>query len=115
MESAKVTLRGAIGAPPEIRYRQDGKAVALFPVITSRWRMRAGQREQVTEKHPVVIYNDDLIEAVRAFRQGDQVAISGALQLRTFTDAQRVTRTVAEVVLQPHRGKARRLEPYSPS
>lgn len=113
MDTAQITLRGAIGAQPEIRYRQDGKAVALFPVVTHRWRTRKGQREQVAERHPVIVYNDEIIEAVRAFQKGDQVAITGALQLRTFTDAQRITRTVAEVVLQPHKGKARRLEPSS--
>lgn len=113
METARITLRGEIAAPPEIRYRQDGRPVALFPVITRRWRTRAGEREQVSDNHPVVVYDDALIDAVRTFRKGDQVVIAGALQLRTFTDTKRVTRTVTEIVLHPRRGKAQRLSPVA--
>lgn len=113
METARITLRGEIAASPEIRYRRDGNPVALLRVTTTRWRTRNGLRQQVSDSHPVVVYDEAIIHSVRDFRKGDQVVIGGALQLRTFTDSARVTRTVAEVVLHPRHGNAQRLPPVA--
>ena len=52
----KVIIVGNLGADPEIRRTQDGRAIANLSVATSEtWRDKAsGERRETTEWHRVV-------------------------------------------------------------
>ena len=55
----KVTLIGNLGAEPEGRSTANGTRVATLSVATSRsWNNQAGERQEKTEWHRVVLWNN---------------------------------------------------------
>ena len=53
----KVIVIGNLGRDPELRYTQNGQAVANFTVATNEnWTNKAGDREERTEWHRVVAW-----------------------------------------------------------
>lgn len=104
----KVILIGNLGADPEIRHTQEGRAVANLRLATSEtWRDKAsGERRERTEWHRVVIFNDGLAKiAERHLHKGSKAYVEGQLQSRKWTDQQGVERYATEVVLQAFNGK----------
>jgi single-strand DNA-binding protein len=104
----KVILVGNVGRDPEIRTMQNGGKVAQFSVATSEtWRDKnSGERQERTEWHRVVIFNERLIEVVERFvKKGGKLYVEGELQTRKWTDNQGQERTTTEVVLQRFRGE----------
>ncbi len=104
----KVILLGNLGADPEIRRTQDGRAVANLRVATSdTWRDKAsGERRERTEWHRVVIFNENLCRIAEQYlKKGSKVYIEGALQTRKWQDQSGQDRYSTEVVLQGFRGE----------
>lgn len=103
----KVTLVGALGRDPEVRSTQDGTKIVNLSIATSeRWKDKSGERQERTEWHRVVIFNEKIGEvAERYLRKGNSVYIEGALQTRKWTDKDGQERTSTEVVLQKFRGE----------
>src|SRR3546814_10590381 len=57
----KVTLVGNLGADPEARSLNNGGEVVNLRVATSEtWKDQSGQRQERTEWHRVVIFNENL-------------------------------------------------------
>jgi single-strand DNA-binding protein len=99
----KVILIGNLGADPEIRRTQDGKAIAnLRLATTDSWRDRnSGERREKTEWHRVVIFSEPLVKVVEQYvKKGSKLYIEGALQTRKWTDQQGVEKYSTEIVLQ---------------
>jgi single-strand DNA-binding protein len=99
----KVILIGNLGADPEIRRTQDGKAIAnLRLATTDTWRDRnSGERREKTEWHRVVIFSEPLVKVVEQYvKKGSKLYIEGALQTRKWTDQQGVEKYSTEIVLQ---------------
>jgi len=99
----KVILVGNLGADPEIRRTQDGKAIVNLSVATSEnWRDRnSGERREKTEWHRVVIFNEGLAKVAEQFlKKGSKVYLEGQLQTRKWTDQSGVEKYSTEVVLQ---------------
>jgi single-strand DNA-binding protein len=99
----KVILIGNLGADPEVRRTQDGRAIASLRVATTEsWRDKAtGERRERTEWHRVVILNEGLAKiAERYLKKGSRVYLEGRLQTRRWTDKDNVERYTTEVVLQ---------------
>src|SRR3546814_19596890 len=85
----KVILVGNLGRDPEIRSMQSGEEIAQLSLATSEpWRDKAsGERQERTEWHRVVIFNEHLVKVAKQFlKQGSNVYIEGALQTRQSTD-----------------------------
>ena len=85
----KVILVGNLGADPEIRHTQDGRAIANLRVATSEsWRDKAtGERREKTEWHRVVIFNENLAKIAEQYlKKGSKVYLEGSLQTRKWTD-----------------------------
>ena len=104
----KVILIGNLGADPEIRRTQDGRAVANLRVATSEsWRDKAtGERKEKTEWHRVVIFNENLCRIAEQYlKKGAKVFIEGQLQTRKWQDQSGQDRYSTEVVLQGFRGE----------
>lgn len=99
----KVILIGNVGADPEIRRTQDGKAIANLRIATSeQWRDRnSGERREKTEWHSVVVFNEGLTKVVEQYvKKGAKLYIEGALQTRKWQDQNGNDRYSTEIVLQ---------------
>lgn len=98
----KVILIGNLGADPEIRRTQDGKAIANLNIATSQqWRDAQGERKEKTEWHRVVIFNEGLSKVAENYlKKGSKVYLEGSLQTRKWTDQAGVEKYSTEVVLQ---------------
>lgn len=99
----KVIIVGNIGADPEIRRSQDGRAIVNLRVATSEaWRDKAtGERREKTEWHRVVIFNEGLAKVAEQYlKKGMKVYLEGQLQTREWEDQQGAKRYATEIVLQ---------------
>ncbi len=78
----RVTLLGRLTPDPEIRSIDGGDQVATFSVATTdTWKNRAGEPQERSQFHPVVIWNQALIEAtVPHLKKGSRVLLEGALE-----------------------------------
>ena len=109
----KVILVGNLGADPEIRQTQDGRPIANLRVATSEsWRDKAsGERQERTEWHRVVIFNENLARVAEQYlKKGSKVYIEGSLQTRKWQDQSGQERYTTEVVLQRFRGELTMLD-----
>lgn len=97
----KAIILGNLGKDPEVRSMQNGKKVCSFSIATSdSWKDRDGNRQERTEWHNVVIFNEGLVGvAERYLRKGSKVYLEGQIQTRKWQkDGQ--DRYSTEIVLQ---------------
>ena len=97
----KVILVGNLGRDPEIRYTQQGTAVANFSLATTdRFKNRSGEMQERTEWHRIVAW-DKLAEICGQYlAKGRQVYIEGRLQTREWEDKDGNKRSTTEIVAQ---------------
>jgi single-strand DNA-binding protein len=104
----KVILLGNLGRDPEVRTLNSGARVVNLRVATSEsWRDKAsGERQERTEWHSVVIYNENLAKIAEQYlKKGSKVYVEGQIQTRKWTDQSGQERYTTEVVLQRFRGE----------
>ena len=95
----KAMIIGRLGNEPEVRYTQDGKAVANFTVATSEdWKDKAtGDKKEKTEWHRCVAFGRLGEICGEYLHKGKQVYIEGRLQTRSW-EKDGVTRYTTEIV-----------------
>ncbi|WP_420415272.1 single-stranded DNA-binding protein [Roseibium sp.] len=99
----KVTLLGSLGADPEIRRTNDGRAIANLRLATSeKWRDKnTGEQREKTEWHRVVIFSEGLVKVAENYlRKGSKVYLEGQLQTRKWQDQSGQDRYSTEIVMQ---------------
>jgi len=103
----KVQLIGRLGADPESRSLSNGGKVVNLRLATSEtWKDRDGNRQERTEWHQVVIFNEGIAKVAESYlRKGSQCFIEGQLQTRKWTDQSGSDRYSTEIVLQKFRGE----------
>ncbi len=103
----KVILVGNLGADPEARSLNNGGEVVNLRVATSEnWKDRDGNRQERTEWHQVVIFNENLGRVAKSYlRKGSKVYLEGQIQTRKWTDQSGNDKYTTEVVLQRFRGE----------
>jgi single-strand DNA-binding protein len=109
----KVILVGNLGRDPEVRSLNNGGKVVTLNLATSEtWRDRqSGDRQERTEWHRVVIFNENLADVAERFlRKGSKVYVEGQLQTRKWTDQSGQEKYTTEVVLQRYRGELTMLD-----
>jgi single-strand DNA-binding protein len=109
----KVILIGNLGKDPEVRSMQNGGKVVNLSIATSEtWRDKnSGERQEKTEWHRVVIFNEKLGEVAEKYlKKGAKVYVEGALQTRKWTDNSGAEKYSTEVVLQRFRGELTMLD-----
>jgi single-strand DNA-binding protein len=112
----KVILIGNLGRDPESRTFSNGGKVVKFSLATSESWTRDGERQERTEWHNVVIYDEKVGDVAQRFlKKGSKVYIEGAMQYREYDDANGQKQKIAEVVLQRFRGALTLLDPASGS
>ena len=81
----KVTLVGNLGADPEMRYTQAGKAVAKFRVAcNSRRRTPDGEFQEHTEWFGVSAFGRLAEVSSELLHRGSRVYVEGRLESRTW-------------------------------
>jgi single-strand DNA-binding protein len=103
----KVILIGNLGDDPEARSLNNGGEVVNLRVATSEsWKDRDGNRQERTEWHRVVIFNENLGRVAKSYlRKGSKVYLEGQLQTRKWQDQSGQDKYSTEVVLQRFRGE----------
>src|SRR3546814_17141453 len=86
----KVTLVGNLGAEPEAgSLNNGGEVVDLRGATSETWKDQSGQRQERTEWHRVVIFNENLGRVAKQYlRKGSKVYLEGQLQTRKWTTHQ---------------------------
>lgn len=93
----RVLLTGRLTRDPELRKLASGKTVTTFTVATNDYRANGQER---SEYHPIVTW-DRLAEITGQYLgKGQQVAVEGRLQTRTWDDEQGKRHWKTEIVAQ---------------
>ena len=98
----KVILIGNLGRDPELRYTQNGQAVANFSIATSeRFGGRdGGEPQERTEWHRIVTWGKTAENCAQYLAKGRSVYIEGRLQTRDWEDKDGNKRTTTEISAQ---------------
>ncbi len=109
----KVILVGNLGADPEARSLPSGGEVVNLRVATSEnWKDRDGNRQERTEWHQVVIFNENLGRVAKSYlKKGSKVYLEGQIQTRKWQDQSGNDRYSTEIVLGKFRGELVLLDP----
>ena len=103
----KVILVGNLGNDPESRsFANGGEVVNMSVATTESWKDRDGNKQERTEWHRVVIFNENLGRVAKQYlRKGSKVYLEGQLQTRKWQDNSGQDKYSTEVVLQRFRGE----------
>ena len=95
----KVTLVGRLGGEPEVRTLESGAMVAKFGMATSEnYRDRAGEWQEQTEWHDVVVWRGLAERAQEYLKKGSLIYLEGKLTHRKWQDKDGNNRKTTEVV-----------------
>ena len=107
----KVILVGHLGRDPELRYTQNGQAVANFSLATTEsYAKRDGEREDRTEWHRIVAWGRLAEICAEYLSKGRQVYIEGRIQTREWEDREGEKRRTTEIVAREMQMLGRRGE-----
>lgn len=99
MNLNKVFILGRVTADPPLRSTAGGQQVTSFGVATNRvWKDKAGQKQESTEFHNVVVWGRQAEVATQYLTKGSLVLIEGHLQTRTWEDKQGQQRKTTEII-----------------
>jgi len=95
----KAILMGRLTADPEMRHTTTGKSVCTFRLAVNRRFVRQGE-EQQADFFPIVAWEKIGEFCNNYFRKGQQVAIVGRIQTRTWDDPEGNKRYITEIVAE---------------
>ena len=94
----KVILVGNLGRDAELRYTPGGAAVATLNMATTEvWNDKAGQKQEKTEWHRVVLWGKSAESLAEYLTKGKQIYIEGRLQTRQWDDKDGNKRYTTEI------------------
>src|SRR3982750_4885710 len=94
----KVILVGNLGRDAELRYTPGGAPVATLSLATTEiWNDKAGQRQEKTEWHRVVLWGKTAESLNEYLMKGKQIYVEGKLQTREWTDKDGTKRYTTEI------------------
>mgnify|MGYP000034507044 FL=1 len=95
----KVILMGNLGRDPEVRFMPNGDAVCNFSIATTdTWKDKAGERQEKTEWHNIVMYRRLAEIAGEYLKKGRPVYIEGRLQTRKWQTKEGQDRYSTEII-----------------
>ena len=98
-------LVGNLGKDPEVRFTQDGKAIANLTLATSEsWKDQSGQVQEKTEWHRVAIFGKLAEIAGEYLRKGSQVYFEGQLQTRKWVNKEGQDQYTTEIKVDSFNG-----------
>ena len=94
----KCILVGNLGKDIELRYTSGGAAVATLSLATTEvWNDKAGQRQEKTEWHRVVLWGKQAESLQEYLLKGRQIYVEGRIQTRQWDDRDGNKRYTTEV------------------
>ena len=95
----KVMLIGNLGKDPEVRYLDNGVAVANFSLATTEnYKNKEGERVSQTEWHNIVLWRGLAEVAEKYLKKGASVYIEGKIKTRKWEDKEGNTRYNTEIL-----------------
>ena len=96
----KIILMGRLTKDPEVRYTQTSNVmVTSFTLAVNRRFVAQGQERQA-DFLPIVSWNKTAEFVAKYFKKGQQVAVIGRVETRTYDDAQGQKRYITEVIAE---------------
>lgn len=95
----KAIIIGRLGADPELKkVGNNGTSVCRLSVATTEtWTDKNGQRQEKTEWHRVVVWGRTADNCAKHLAKGRQVAVTGKIETRSWTDTNDVKRYATEI------------------
>ena len=94
----KVILVGNLGRDAELHYTPGGAAVSTINMATTEvWNDKAGQRQEKTEWHRVVLWGKSAESLAEYLTKGKQIYVEGRLQTRQWDDKDGNKRYTTEI------------------
>jgi len=95
----KVILIGNLGKDPEVRYLDNGVAVANFSLATTEnYKNKDGERVSQTEWHNIVLWRGLAEVAEKWMKKGSSVYVEGKIRTRKWEDKDGNTRYSTEIL-----------------
>ena len=101
MSVNKVILIGNVGKDPDVRYLDNGVAVATFSLATTERGYTLQNGTQVpdrTEWHNIVLWRGLAQTAEKYVHKGDKLYIEGKIKSRSYDDQNGIKRTIVEIL-----------------
>lgn len=97
----KAIILGNLGADPEVRHTQAGKAIANLRVATSEsWKGQDGSKQEKTTWHRAVCFGRTAEVAGQYLSKGSKVYIEGRMEHGSYTDKEGNEKPTFEIVVQ---------------
>lgn len=100
MSVNKVILIGNVGKEPDVRYLDNGVAVATFSLATTERGYTLQNGTQVpdrTEWHNIVLWRGLAQTAEKYVHKGDKLYIEGKIRSRSYDDQNGIKRSIVEI------------------
>lgn len=93
----KVILIGNAGKDPEMKYLDNGTAMAKFTLATNEVYKKDGEKVTHTEWHNIVLWSQLAEIAEKYIQKGKQIYIEGRIRTRSYEDKNGVNKTITEI------------------
>ncbi|MDR2148197.1 MAG: single-stranded DNA-binding protein [Tannerella sp.] len=100
MSLNKVILIGNVGKDPDIRYFDNGNAIANFPMATSERGYKLANGTEIperTEWHNIVATRDRAQFVEKYVKKGSSVYVEGKIRSRNYDDKDGIKRYITEI------------------
>lgn len=123
MSLNKVMLIGNVGKDPDVRYLDNGVAVATITLATSErgYKLQNGTDvPERTEWHNIVLWRGLAETAEKYVHKGDKLYIEGKIRTRSYDDQNGVKRYITEIfadnmeMLTPRANGNQNTQPQAP-
>ena len=112
----RVTLLGHVGRDPELHTGASGDRAARFSLATTeRWKDRAGELQERTEWHRIIVFGGQVGVVEERVHKGAAVLVEGRLTVREYTDRQDTPRQATEIIVAGPQGVVNVLSDRDPS
>lgn len=99
MSVNKVILVGHAGRDAEVRYIDNGAAVASFTMATSEtYTSKTGEKVTTTEWHNITVWRGLAEFAGKYIKKGQQLYVEGRIRTRSYDDKEGIKRYVTEIL-----------------
>jgi len=95
----KAILMGRLTKTPELRTISNGTSVCNFTLAVNRQFVKQGEERQA-DFIPIVAYGKTAEFCEKYFEKGQQVAVVGRIQTRSWTDTENKQRHATEVIAE---------------
>lgn len=94
-----IVLSGTLDSEPQIKaIKGDSKTVSFSLAVNKMITTDEGQTRQITSWFNIASYNNSVVDACTKLKKGDQVILSGTLNVRSWKDDSDKKRTKYEIV-----------------